>query len=202
MKMRVSIILTFMVLVSVVQADTNQTVLPHSMTGLRSFGGSAFMLDFCAIKSIDRTVMHFDVRGLGAVRNATLNVPVWDQDAGVMPAGSIDFYAFAGDGTVSSDEWDAGTFFARVSGISAANQVLTLDVTSLLQGDAAHGQSYMSFVLRPGPPPAGWTFGPNFWLGDGFAPSPSLSVTLPEPGTVVLLGLGAALLRRRRVNIQ
>ena len=42
-------------------------------------------------------------------------------------------YSFSGDGIVSGDEWNAGSLFATVGGLSEPNLLLEFDVTSILQ---------------------------------------------------------------------
>ena len=102
---------------------------PADMTGLRSFnnGATVLLLTFDAVKSgtEDRTIAHFDISGLsGVVPLTMLNIPIRNIDPG-LPEGTFEVYSFAGDGVVSTDEWNSGTLFHTFTGISQPNQLVT-----------------------------------------------------------------------------
>lgn len=124
------------------------------ITGLRSFNGGAdvFLLAFLQVKSgtEDRVVGHYDIGGLsGTVPTTTFDIPIANIDAGP-PDGIFEVYNFAGDGMVSTDEWDAGTLFHTFTGIQGGIQTLSVDVTSLLQAAVDAGNPFLSFSLRAG----------------------------------------------------
>ena len=124
------------------------------ITGLRSFndGVGVTLLTFLAVKSgtEDRVVGHYDIGGLsGTVPTTTFDIPIANIDDGP-PEGIFEVYNFAGDGVVSTDEWNAGTLFHTFTGIQGGIQTLSVDVTSLLQAAVDAGDPFLSFSLRAG----------------------------------------------------
>jgi len=154
------------------------TITPTDMTGLRSFDGGEiiFLLDFDAVKlgTEDRTVAHFDISGLtGFLPNATLNIPIDNFDPGI-PDGVFEIYSFAGDGVVSTDEWDAGTPFHAFTTVPGGNQTLSVDISVLLKTAVDNGDQYLSFSFRGGNTD-------RYWLSDiAGLPEPSITIALPE----------------------
>lgn len=181
---------------------------PTDMRGLRSFGGTPLLLDFSAVKggTEDRTVAHFDISGFsGPVVSAILNLSMQNQDSDLPSV--LDIYSFAGDGTVSIDEFDSGTFHASLTGLVGSVVNPVLDITALFNLAIANGDSYLSFNLRneedegrfflsdviDGVYSTGSSAGPTFI--DVTTPA----VPLPAGAVLAVTGLGAmALLRRRR----
>lgn len=70
------------------------------------------------------------------------------------------------------------------------------------ESQAAWQQITTTYAVRPGDPEIGHPIGVGFWVGvDGAVDNASLSVTIPEPSSVILVGMsGLTLLglRRRR----
>ena len=131
-------------------------VAPADITGLRSFDGGAtvLVLTFPAVKVIpssgmeDRTVAHFDVSFFPReVPPLTLEIPVSNMDPGD-PAGDFEVYVFAGDGVVSVDEWDEGPLVHTFEDLEGGLQVLSFDVTDLVQTAVDRGLPFVSFSFR------------------------------------------------------
>jgi len=148
----------------------------------------------------DRVLMHFYTGDLsGPVPKATLLIPTanWDYTYAPTPdyVGIVNLYTFSGDGIVSRDEWNAGTLFETVGGLTEPNLLLEFDVTSLLQGVVDSGGQYLSFNLRAGSRA-------RFWFGYSVGlPNPSITIsTIPVPSAATLLAsaLAAGLLGLRR----
>ncbi|GGE26165.1 hypothetical protein GCM10011360_13190 [Primorskyibacter flagellatus] len=181
---------------------------PTDMRGLRSFGGTPLLLSFSAVKggTEDRTIAHFDLSGFaGPVVSAVLHLSMQNQDP-TLPS-VLDIYNFAGDGTVSIDEFDTGTFHASLTGLVGSVVNPVLDITALFNLAIANGDSYLSFNLRneedegrfflsdviDGVYSTGSSAGPTYI--DVTAPA----VPLPAGAVLAVTGLGAlTLLRRRR----
>ena len=123
------------------------TIAPTEMLGLRS---DSLVLTFSAVKNPteDRTIAHFDISGLsGDVTGSTLNLGISNIDPN-SPAGTLDVYSFAGDGTVSLDEWSTGSLFHNFAGIAGGYSTLTVDISTLLADAILDGDTYLSFNIR------------------------------------------------------
>jgi hypothetical protein len=114
---------------------------------------------------------------------------------GGRPGGRIDAYSFAGDGTVSLDEWAAGTLFHSFTDIGGGYATLSVDITTLVKIAVLADSSYLSFGLRT-------TEDDRFWLNStidgvtrsfsGESPTTITIAVVPEPKTYAMLlaGLG------------
>ena len=131
-------------------------VAPVDITGLRSFDGGATVIElgFPAVKPPilssmeDRTVAHFDATIFsGKVPPITLMIPVRNMDAPDL-AGDFEIYLFAGDGDVSTDEWNAGRLIHTFEDLPGGDQFLELDVTDLFQTAVDRGYPFVSFGFR------------------------------------------------------
>jgi hypothetical protein len=150
-------------------------VQPSDAAGLRSFDGGAnvIVLTFMAVKATeDRTVLHYPTDAFPSSPSAaTLVVPLL-VNAGLDP--SLRVYVFAGDGVVSEDEWDAGTFFATIDlPATPGVHTVTLDVTTALADALAAGDPFLSFSFRFGGDA-------NLFLGDTVGNIADFS-PLPDP---------------------
>jgi len=174
-------------------------ITPVDMTGLRSFDGGAnvLLLTFDAVKLVteDRTIVHFDISGLsGTFSNTVLDIPINNIDPG-LPGGIFEVYAFAGDGTVSIEEWSFGTLFQTFTGIAGGEQTLSTNITSLLQTAVDNGDTYLSLNFRGGN-------NDRYWLSDIFSlPEPSIN-TVPLPPALWLFGFGLSLFCGMRRKVQ
>ncbi len=126
---------------------------PANMTGLRSFddGRNVFLLGFDAVKTgtEDRTVAHFDIGGLsGVLPSSLLSIPIRRFFDPGLPGGIFEVYSFSGDGVVSTDEWNVGSLIHTFTDIPAGVQLLSMDITELLQTAVDNGNSYLSFSFR------------------------------------------------------
>ncbi|MDT4289654.1 hypothetical protein RO575_08790 [Methylomonas sp. MO1] len=151
------------------------TITPTDMTGLRSFDGGAnvLLLGFDAVKlgTEDRTLVHFDISGLtGILPSSSLSIPIESLDP---EPGIFKIYSFAGDGVVSTDEWNMGTLFHVFTDVYGG--FLSIDTSILLQTAVDNGESYLSFSFRGGN-------SVRYWLSDIVGlPEPSITI-VPLPG--------------------
>lgn len=127
---------------------------PVSMQGVRETSNNRILLNFSAIKESsnfdlkDRTIMHFDIGPLlGDFSGSTLNIGVLNLDAGP-PPGVLNVFTFAGDGTVSTDQFAVGSLYHSFSNITGATQTLSVDISELLKAAHRNGDSFVSFNLR------------------------------------------------------
>src|SRR5262245_6638893 len=139
-----------------------EVITPADARGIRQFaGGSPFLLDFLAINgdpfAEDRTVVQFDLRQLsGPVGAATLDLDLLNLDPGL--AGVIDVYAFAGTGTVTPDQFSAGTFLTSFA--NSASGLEHVDVTAAVLAAQEVGQQFLGFRLST-PSESRWLLGPE-----------------------------------------
>jgi hypothetical protein len=172
------------------------SINPTDARGIRNFGYGPFLLDFLSIDYFteDRTVIEFDLSSIGQSTplSATLDLGIvnWDPSP---PDGIIDVFTFKGDGVVTDNEYYAGEpnpFTHLVVG--DVRELVRCDVTLAVQTSVTAGNQFLGFRLST-------TTMDRYFLGDiVFRPEPVLTV-VPEPITLLLLGLGSlALLKKRR----
>jgi hypothetical protein len=166
-----------------------------------------FLLEFSAVKALteDRTVAHFDLRTLtGPGAYAYLSFGIYNLDPGGS-VGTLDFYWFYGDGTVSVDEWDAGTFFAQVV-VPDSPSIIDVALGGLVDQAWSDRASFLSFRMSTTSldrfdliPIFGDTRGSGSSCFQCVPDVVSLT-TVPEPTTLLLTmsGLSGLLLARRR----
>lgn len=118
-----------------------------------------------------------------------------------LDAGAADGSATAGDFAA------AGSLVTTLASSSIADEdVVTIDVTSFIKADLLAGQTYSSFRLEGDDPV--FDNGNHYFQAYktseavGGIQAPVLNVTVPEPGSLALAGLGGlTLLGRRRSKI-
>jgi hypothetical protein len=183
------------------------TITATEIRGLRSESGlqaGAFLLGFSAVKdrTDDRTVAHFDLRTLTGPRDyAYLSFGIRNIDPGG-PVGTLNFYWFYGDGTVSVDEWNAGIFLAQVV-VPDETSIIDVGLGGLVDQALADRASFLSFRMST-------TSLDRFDLIHIFGdtrgslcpcvPDVASLTTVPEPTTLLLTmsGLSGLLLARGR----
>ncbi len=189
---------------------TATTLDPTDMRGIRESAGCAplCLLDFSAVKggTEDRTIAHFDISGLGSpVTGATLELSMQNQDGATFPS-TLDIYSFAGDGTVSTDEFNSGSLFTTLTGILGSPTQPSVDITSVLNTAIGNGDTYLSFNLRNEPGEGrfflghviGGTFGTGSSAGPTFIDIEMPAVPLPAGGALLVSGLLAVIAMRKR----
>ena len=105
-------------------------------------GGALFVSYF---GSIDRMVMEYDLSGLprqivsGKWKSWLNNFNLGDAEVDI-----LDFYAFAGDGVVSIDEFEAGTWFESLEySEDVPPFYIQVDVTQQVQDLISAGETYL-----------------------------------------------------------
>jgi hypothetical protein len=201
--MSLKTILAAIILVWAALTDLHASVItPTDVTGLRSFdrGGNVLLLGFSAVKlgTEDRTVAHFDISKFPFL-HSNLTIPLQNIDPGG-PDGILEVYSFFGDGEVSTDEWSVGTFLTSFGGLTDEFQTVSVDIFDLLKTARTGHNQYLSFSLRAGNSDRYWLVDEVGWPQISII---STSPSVPEPGTVFLLGVGVftvALWRKRRAT--
>ncbi len=203
-------------MVNASQVLLSTSIEANDVASIRNFSSSpsnAFLLTFGAIKSIDRTVVHFELpERLDDIQSAALTFALVNSDPD-LPLGDLDIYSFYGDGIVSGDQWDAGRLYHRITDIAGEDlweggdrtgprfntQVLELNVLPLL-GPSAEQHDFVSFVFRPGQSTDRYFTGVG--LEQSSIPDPTLIISraVPEPSTFPWLVIGLTFVLRRRVS--
>lgn len=152
-----------------------ETVAPADARGIRAFpDGEPFLLDFLAIKenTADRTVIELDLAPIeGQLGRAKLNLGIENFDLDTPDPGIIDIHTFPGDGTVTPDEFFAGTFFKSFT-FDRPPGVISVDITAAVAARLAAGDRYLGVRLT-----AATT--DRYFLGASVAqPEPSLTFTM------------------------
>jgi hypothetical protein len=168
------------------RAEAGTVLTPVDARGIRQFpGAQPILLNFLAInRSIeDRTVLQFDLGGLSVPAGpSTLDLSLQNIDPGG-PMGVIDVYTFVGTGTVTPDQFGAGTLLTSFSNNQSG--LVHVDVTAAVQYAADGGQRSLGFRLST-------ESTDRYFLGPPFtAAGPTLTI-VPEPSGLVLLGTAAA----------
>jgi hypothetical protein len=191
------IVLSVFLHISVLSAPAAEiSINPTDVRGILGNMWDPFLLNFLAIAMFedrtveDRTVLEFDVSGLGGTLPlVTLDVSYVNSDPSP-PDGIIDVFTFIGDGVVTADEFYAGgptPFTSFVGGGVFAS----VDVTSSVQAAVDAGDRFIGFRLST-------ETGDRYLLGSIVGkPVPVLTV-IPEPATILLLGLGSLIVRKLR----
>jgi hypothetical protein len=153
---------------------TTRTFAAIDARGIREFpGGEPFLLDFLAIKegTSDRTVIQFDLSAIkGDVVDALLNLGIENFDRDNADEGRIDIFTFAGNGTVTPDQFTAGTFFDSFVYDGGAGTI-SVDITDAVRAHIAAGDRFLGLRLTAGT-------SDRFFLGASIMePEPSLTVT-------------------------
>ena len=199
MRKTMTLIVIILLTTSVINAAII-TVDPSDAKGIRNDNGELFLLDFLPVQYgempgewlfDDRTILEFNISGLTeTILFASLDFGLdnFDPDP---PDGIIDVYNFTGDGIVTLDDFDAGGDVPFTSFIGLDGDV-SIDVTLLLQDAMISGDPFLSFRLST-------ITSDRYMMGSIVGqPMPVLTI-VPDPTTVLLLGLGAvAVLRKRR----
>lgn len=154
----------------------------------------------------DRAFLEYDISGLSLAAGDVVTLEIVDMIAldHEDPVGVVDVYSYYGDGEITADDFDAGgdeayySFYApgEYAEIEIGEGIImtgyfeseSIDVTSIILDAIANGQQYVGFRL-------------STLTADRYTLSyvPTLNI-VPEPCTLVLLGLGGLLLRKSKIG--
>jgi hypothetical protein len=85
--------------------------------------------------------------------------------------GIIDVFTYSGDGTITADEFFAGTLFTRF--VNNGDGTVSVDVTAAAQASVSAGDNFLGFRLST-------TTGDRYFLGSIVGlPDPTLRITGP-----------------------
>ena len=185
------------------------TIEATDSAGVRTINGLYGVLDGLVIKIgsnyEDQTFLEYDISGLSLTADDIVTLDIvglrnFDYDD---PAGVVDVYSYYGDGEVTVDDFDAGTYLRSFEAAGEMVPIdlgwmitydyytdISIDVTALILDAINAGESYIGFRLST-------LTSDRYDLGANLLPIPVLTI-VPEPGTMVLLGLGGLVLRRCR----
>jgi hypothetical protein len=150
----------------------------------------------------DRGIIEFDISALPTnLSPLTLNLHVFAKN-GPFPF-TIDVYTYAGDGSLSLGDFNAGSFFKSFE-YSGASSV-TIDVTSCIEDLQSSGSVFAGFNFRFAVPSTIAMNGP-FVAFTSFENGGAATISdVPEPGALTLLAavLGGIVWRngRRKVKL-
>jgi hypothetical protein len=151
-----------------------------------------------------REVAEFDISPFTVpageyISSATFDVMITSiQCSGLgVPSGDtpdrLSVYGFAGNGLDEVSDFEAGDYLDGVDTLApAVGQVLSFDVTSLVDDLVAAGESYVGLTVRAD------EFGGMAIMEGGVFPRLTIQTIIPEPGTLALLSLAGLVLLRRR----
>jgi hypothetical protein len=153
---------------------------------------------------IDRTLLEFDISGINI--DSVITLDIWydnlDKD---LPDGIIDVFTYTGDGVVTGDDFYAGTLYNSFTAIE--NNVYnidlgyefyeypcgyaSIDITPIVLAAINSGDEYLGIRLST-------ETSDRFNLGKGsLLPNPFLTV-IPEPATILIIGIGSLILRGKK----
>lgn len=151
-----------------------ETIPPADVRGIREApGGEPFLLGFLAVKegTSDRTVIELELQPIqGKLVSAALNLGIANFDQDNADEGVIDVDTFIGDGTVTADEFSAGTYFTSFT-YNGGPGVTSVDLTGAVAERLAAGDRYLGVRLTA-------ATSDRFFLGSLIGePEPSLTFT-------------------------
>ncbi len=199
MMKKLIVLLAVLVLAVSTAGATVITIDPTDAKGIRFTEGQYFVVDYLSIRAnyvdIDRSLLEFDISGLSeTIPLVTLDLSFGNLDYPAPPDGIIDVFVYAGDGIVTTTDFYAGGSMPFVSFVGENGPeygYVSIDVTSAVQAILMLGEQYLGFRFSTETEDMffmGWSIG---------VPDPVLT-GVPEPATVILLGLGGLLLRKKR----
>ncbi|MCA9215031.1 MAG: hypothetical protein KDB27_18305 [Planctomycetales bacterium] len=174
------------------ELEAGEIVFAADGRGLRRFNDSpALVLSFMAVKqgTEDRTILHFEMpQPQSDVDKVWLTLPIRNID---FEDARLGIYEFAGDGEVSSDEWDIGTLLVEETA-PPGGSLVTVDVTNSFRDHLLNSDQFASFNLRA-------LNSSRLDFGSGFTFERPFLYVVPEPSTAVwpLMVTLVALFRER-----
>ena len=151
-----------------------------------------------------RAFLEYDISGLVLEEGETVTLDIVNMSNGDGEGeiGVIDIYSYYGDGSVTVDDFDAGTYYKSFDALGVwtvtygdgwtSSEYLvneSIDVTGIILDAIANGQSYIGFRL-------------STLTSDRYTLSYTPTLTIvPEPMTMLLLGLGGMMIRRKKQKL-
>jgi hypothetical protein len=133
----------------------------------------------------DRGVIEFRLTGLPQfIFNATLVLPVYASN-GPFPF-TVDVLSDTGDGVLNRSDWAKGSRFASFS--YSGEQVVTLDVTSIIASALAAGDPFVEFNFRV-PVPSDIELNGPFVAFGALALPPAAFLMINEPSRLVSIDI-------------
>jgi len=157
------------------------------------------------VLDVERPSLPFEDRGIIEFALPTIPVPIVQAQLSLNVRSSeqpypftIDVFTYTGDGLLSLDDFNAGSFFTSFE--YSLEPFITLDVTDVIKDLYANGDDFAGFNFQFAIPSTIAVNGPYLSFNSlEFPPAADLTITsIPEPATVLLFCLGGLPLRRRK----
>jgi len=157
------------------------------------------------ILDVERPSLPFEDRGIIEFALPTIPVPIVQAQLSLNVSNSkqpypftIDVFTYTGDGLLSLDDFNAGSFFTSFE--YSLEPFIILDVTDFIKDLYANGDDFAGFNFQFAIPSTIAVNGPYLAFNSlEIPPAADLTITsIPEPASAMILGLGSLFLTLRR----